>query len=711
MIALAAALLHSMVPVAPLPHSGEDPCRTFDQEVVQPGRFGAQDQATLADLGASDLSVASPFVGISPDRAWIAFVVIRANPALNAYCQRLVVLPIAGDGAPMEVDRGGEFIRDDYPLRHFASVKAGWAKPNQPRFSPDGTKVAYLKRVGGSTQVWVADPLGKAAARKVTSLPDDVDRFAWSDDGAGFIVESRPAIRLRAQAIADEAASGFLFDERFSPQIASHPIPIGETQPAYSFTDLAGAAVRPASSAETRLLAPSRPSGVPEQARTIRLSGDGSLAWLQPERPDRLIGPSNLVVRLADGQRMTCGTKERCASIRDLWWSEDGKSLVLLRASGWANSVTSLLRWDAERPDPEVLLETEDVLVGCVLDARELLCGREGASQPRRLVAFDITTGAERVVFDPNPRLANAEFGTVGRLRFRNAFGTESFADLVLPPTHQHGDRHPLVVVQYNSEGFLRGGTGDEVPIHALANRGFAVLSFDRPAFAPAALQARTAEELRRTNRLDWLDRRNVQSSLEAAIALALETGTVDRDRMGISGFSDGGSTVQWSLINSDLFRAASMGSCCEDLYSFPTAAGPGFTDFARDMGYKYFEPGVEKFWKPMSLILNVGQVTVPILIQSADSEYEGGLDVVETYSHAGRPIELHIFPDETHIKWQPAHRLAVYERTIDWFEFWLRKRVDCSPRKASQYERWLRMAGAPPTEGLTCIDTGPSDP
>ena len=38
-----------------------------------------------------------------------------------------------------------------------------------------------------------------------------------------------------------------------------------------------------------------------------------------------------------------------------------------------------------------------------------------------------------------------------------------------------------MVVVQYDTRGFLRGGTGDEYPIQAFANRGYAVLSFRRP--------------------------------------------------------------------------------------------------------------------------------------------------------------------------------------------------------------------------------------
>jgi dipeptidyl aminopeptidase/acylaminoacyl peptidase len=286
--------------------------------------------------------------------------------------------------------------------------------------------------------------------------------------------------------------------------------------------------------------------------------------------------------------------------------------------------------------------------------------------------------------------------------------GVESFADLVLPPDHRAGERHPLIVVQYRSRGFLRGGTGDEVPIQPLAARGFAVLSFDRPDFPPEAYLATSEAEIRTLSEDAWADRRQVQSALEIAVQRAIDTGAVDSTRMGISGFSDGGSAVQFALINSDLFKVASMGSCCEDLYSFALAAGPRFTDYLRDMGYPYFEPGTETFWQPMSLLLNVDRIDVPILIQAGDSEYEGSLDVIETFSHNDKAIELYVFPDESHVKWQPAHRLAMYERVTEWFEFWLMGRMNCDPSHERQYARWRAMEGGLSRQRLRCY-AGPS--
>ena len=705
-LALSLAAVQALLPGAEHPAPAADPCALFERPADQtPGavrQISAMDLVQIADIGRSGPNPsASPFA-VSPDGKDIAFLVRRANPQVNAFCQQLVVAPMDGSGEEREIARGGEFIRTDFALRNFPSVMAGYAKVITPRWSPNGSLVAFLRREGGSNQVWLADARGKAPARQASALPDDIDDFVWTPDGDALIVTTRPERRLQAEAIDQEARGGFLFDERFAPQFSDSPIPTGPLKSEYTRIELASGVASEATPAEIALLVPDRPTGLPESARSFAKGPDGLLAWTETTDPDRLISPTRLVIDRGDGTTATCDT-ERCSGTMQLWWSAKDRRLYALQKTGWAENMTQILEWDADEPAPRRVLLTEDVLVGCAPAERELVCAREGAARPRRLVGIDLETGRERLICDPNPEFGRIALGKVQRLRFRNAYGVESYADLVLPPDHKPGDRHPLVVVQYISHGFLRGGTGDEVPVHVLAARGFAVLSFARPDFVASAMQAGSELELRRANRIDWIDRRSVQSSLEQAIALAVATGSVDAERMGISGFSDGTSTVQWALINSSLFKAASLGACCEDIYSYPLAGGPAFTDFGREMGYRFFEPGTEEFWKPMSLVLNADRIDVPILIQTGDSEYEIGLDVVEAFRRRGKAIELYVLKDEPHFKWQPAHRLAIYERSAEWFEFWLMHLVNCDPAKAAQYRRWKAMKGAPPAEQLRC--------
>jgi dipeptidyl aminopeptidase/acylaminoacyl peptidase len=685
----------AIIPLTLAPSPRADPCVRFDAEAPPASRpVEIRDLAQLADIGRSEPSPSpSPF-GVSPDNRQIAFVVRRGNPDANGYCQRLLVMPLDASAPPVERDRGGEFIRDTFDLRNFSAMAAGWTKAVTPRWSRDGHTIAFLKRIDGSTQVWLADAAG-TKARQATAMPDDIEDFAWSEDGTGLIVVTRPALRHELEAIAEEAKTGYLFDDRFGPHFANQPLPTAPHPAEYTYWSLGGNAPRPATAAEIERIVPSRPSGVPLSARLFAAGSGGQLAWTEPRDTRQLLSPSKLVIADEAGKRWTCADR-RCEGVSGLWWSRDGRTLHFLQRPGWPYSQSGLYAWTLGSAEPRAVLVTDDALVGCARPAREVICAREASTRPRRLVAIDPQSGHEREIYDPNPGFARLRLGSVKRFHLRNAYGQDSHADLILPPGHRKGERHPLVVVQYVSDGFLRGGLADEVPIQALAARGFAVLSFSRPDFMPQTLAAPTELEMRRANRQDWADRRNVESSLEIAIQRAIATGAVDADRMGISGFSDGSSTVQWALINSKLFKAASLGGCCEDMLAYPLTGGPAFQRWGREMGYRFFEPDAAAFWKPMSLVLNADRVNTPILIQTGDTEYEAGLDVVAAWQMRGNPIELYVLDQEGHFKMQPAHRLAMYERTLEWFEFWLMGRMNCDPAEAARFARWRAMKNAP---------------
>jgi hypothetical protein len=96
--------------------------------------------------------------------------------------------------------------------------------------------------------------------------------------------------------------------------------------------------------------------------------------------------------------------------------------------------------------------------------------------------------------------------------------------------------------------------------------------------------------------------------------------------------------------------------------------------------------------WHRVSVTLNADQIEAPLLMNAADSEYFGGLDVVTALEQLGKPEEMFVYPGELHVKNQPAHRREIYERNVDWFRFWLKGEQDGNPAKAAQYERWRRL-------------------
>lgn len=706
MVIVASALILAASIAAPLASAAPDPCAAFGSAARMASTvkrsITARDLVTIGDIGRADPFDYSPSpFEVSPDGKKIAFVVRRANPDTNSYCQRLVVTSMAGSGTTHIIDSGGEFIRPLFELRNLPAVRAGYAQVITPHWSPDGASIAYLKQVGGRTQVWLVS-VDRPGARQATNSPTNITDFRWTPDGHGFVIATRPSLEKAEKAIADEARTGYHFDARFSPMMSNQPFPVGNFPTEYFHVDLATKAIQPATTAEAALIETSLRTDRPESARSFVKNARGDRAWTEKRLPQQLFSPLQLRIHWNDGRSVLCASAP-CSRIRHLWAGPSGDTVFFLTREGWSHAETALYRWSSGDPAPTRLMATTDALIGCSLVDAEFVCAEEGPVTPRRIVAIDLSGQHTRLIYDPNPRFRGLKMGAVQRLRYRNRFGMECYSDLVLPPDHKPGEKHPLIVVQYTSEGFLRGGTGDEFPIQLLAAKGFAVLSFERPFDPPGTEGATSGLDYRRRMRKGWIDRRSVESAIEGGVRAAISTGAIDSKRIGITGFSEGTAAVQWALVNSQIFKVAALGVCCEDKVAIALNGGIGYEKFAKDMGYRYFEKGEDKFWAPYSLAQNAAHITAPILIQTSDDEYEAGLDVLEEFRKYGNPIDLYVFDHEPHFVWHPAHRMAMYRRFVQWFEFWLQNKIECSPVDKNQYRRWKKMRGAPLTFTSFC--------
>jgi dipeptidyl aminopeptidase/acylaminoacyl peptidase len=640
----------------------------------------ARDIIELNEIGFADGAISGPSpLGISPDGKRIAFVVTRADIEANSYCRGLFILRLEPDARPRVIDSGGEFM----PLLSFTRglrVEVGVQQPVTPVWSPDGRFVAVLKREHGVTQVAILAADGRSSSRS-TKSPVDVTDLWWSRDGKRLIFSSDSGIAAASARIDREAQSGWLYDDRIAPNYGARPrIEASDSRAALQSLDTRGGAVRPA--------------GADDQRREAGhlVSPSGAQAWLAPESPSPVSG-EQLMVKDPRGGAIACNAEACRGRFLGLWWAPGGELLWFLKREGWHRRETALYVWDTRTATPARSLLTEDVLDNCAQAASKLVCTSENSTHPRTIVLVDPATGRRETLFDPNPQFASLALGTVQRLKFRNDRGLEAWADLVLPSGYRGETKLPLVVVQYTSRGFLRGGTGNEYPIFPLAAAGYAVLSVDRPpAIASLDPNLKTDVELNAANEKDWAERRSVQSAILRAVDLAIGTGAVDSQRIGITGLSDGATAARFALLNSDRFAAAAISSCCMERWTLMTYGGIRWAEFNRAIGYPPATVDAPNFWRPVSMILNAGTIHRPLLIQQSDDEYLLSLDALEALREKKEPAELYVFPGEHHVKWQPRHKLAVFTRTLDWFDFWLRCREDPDPAKAAQYRRWTAM-------------------
>lgn len=644
----------------------------------------AEDLVGLTDIGDVSPAFESAGLGLSPDGRYLAFPVRRAHPATNSFCLGILLLDRSNIQAPRLVDRSDELVWGDFDDRGVLESH-DYPRMIRPKWSPDGQWIAYEKSVAGTVQLWRIN-IGDGRTLPVPGTVGRIQDFIWADDQT-IVVARRSGLAEAEAAVTREALTGYHFDARFKPTLSEHPFPLTPGVTDYHAVNVETGKDRPATDLERGLLTPAKPA----DARLAAKGPGDALAWTVDLYP-RYYSPTGLRVRFHGGPLLTCD-ETLCDRISGLWWSQDRERLVFARDDGWGKSQTGIYVWQRGQKHPRRVLVTDDMLLDCKLAKDDLLCAREASLEPRKIVDVRLGDGATDVVYDPNPGFSLLDKGRVERLHWVNPNGTQSYADLIYPVGYHSGKQYPTIVTSYNTRGFLRGGTGDEYPIQLFANHGYAVFSFRHP---PSSLNNLASVP----NRVvatplqyrDWAYRRDVHTAMERGLRLLDERGIRDPAKTGMTGLSDGTSAVQFALLNSRLFAAAVMSSCCQDPDALMTANGLSTSDYFRSIGFPALDDPQLPFWSAMSLTLSARRMSTPLLIQMPGDEFRMALAPYTALREHHQPVDMFVYPGEGHIKQQPAHRLAIYRRNLAWFDFWLKGDAHPATGTLEDLSRWQAL-------------------
>lgn len=659
----------------------------------------ASEQPTQT-ISADDLAAVADLDGmtISPDGRWAAFQVRRPVPDQNRYQMDWYVAPTAGGQARRLADAGNPILPTVAGERFNGFISAP-----PPIWSQDSRWLVYLRKEAGRTQLWRADRQF-SRVEQLTHAAGDVNNAVFSRDGSKLFFEMRMSREQMDAALAEESQSGALFDERFYATYSQNPVApsrdILQSATSLWAYDLANDQQRQATEQErqefTTLRQPLRsapPNSLPPLAAR---SANGLLAWTEARDPDQqgVIPPMTIVARLHGADAPTICTAAACASQRfkGLWWRNE-QELIFLRREGPSSADTALYAWRPQDGTLRLILRTPDLLAEpplngtCDIGQGQLICISESPSYPDRLIAIDLDTGTREVLYDPNPDFARFNLGPAPqRIDVRTPSGAETFGYLVLPPSGRAHERLPLIIVTYRCSGFLRGGTGNEYPIFPFAAERFAVLCLDLPTFDDSKLARLSIEDYDAWARGpgDPIKHR-VQDCIDSAVQQLAAAGIIDPNRVGLTGLSFGAEAVNFAMFRMPTLAAAiASGGEIGPSSAYFYSEGGRSSLRAWGLGSPFSER-----WRALSLTLNAERARAPLLLNVPDRELLFALPVVVALEDAERPVEMHVFQNEYHIKWQPQHRLAIYQRNIDWMNFWIMGREDANPAKQSQYERW----------------------
>jgi len=626
---------------------------------------------------------------LSPDGRRIAFVVTSLSEERDEYLSNIWAVDVAG-GEP----------------RRFT---AGPRRDIEPRWSPDGTRLAFLSERApkNKLQLYVM-PADGGEPTKLTALENGVGSVAWSPDGTRLALvsavggqrepeseeekgKSRPA-RVITSVKYRFNGEGFIYDRRPHVFVVSTDgaAPVQLTDGDFADADptwapdsqsIVFASARHASrddddasdlwripakgGAPQRLTATTGPVALPS------FSPDGrSVAYLA--RPGRNSYGRNvrLFVVPSDGGDAACLTSlldRSCGALpgRPLW-APDGRSIVVAAEDRGDSGLWRVLTSGGEAPARIVGGERALNGFSASADGRLTTFAASSPVAPAEIFVCRADGGDERQLTRLNRTWTETvTLSAPERFRFTRA-GFEVDAWVMRPADVVAGQRYPTLLcihggphTQYGHNFF------DEFQVYAGA--GYAVI-YTNPrgsqgygeAFAQAVIG-------------DWGggDYADVMAALDEALR---RHAFIDPERLGVLGGSYGGFLTSWAVGHTDRFKAA----CSE------RAVNCQYTMFGTsDIGHSFnvAELGGPLPWEDMARYIERSPLTyaksivTPLLIIHSEDDLRCPIEQAEQLFVALKKLRREVrfvrFPGENHEmsrSGKPRHRLERFRHILEWF-------------------------------------------
>jgi len=568
----------------------------------------------------------------------------------------------------------------------------GEKSSSQPRWSPDGKRLAFSSARSGKTQLYLL-PMDGGEAEVLTETKGEIATFAWSPDGTRLAFTMvDPKTEEEEKGIKGKDDARWAFEKPAQRRLWVVPIAKDGNgkREARKLTELDRTVNEFDWSPDSKAIVfshvkspsandwPSADLSVVEvatgQVRVLaataaaeadpHYSADGtSIGFVESSNPPRWAFHSRLALIPAAG-----GVSRALPETFDgqpglIGWSADGQLLY----SETKGTVTSLARQNPADGRITAIPLGQKVAASFVPDASSRFLGITLQSTERPVEAFilDLASAKTIQVSDVNGALAAIPAPRTEVIRWTGAKGQEIEGLLTYPAVYAAGSKVPLVLnIHGGPTGvFIQSFTGAPgiYPIASFAAKGIAVL---RPNPRGSSGYGWT---FRAANHADWGGADYVD--LMKGVDKAIELGVADPARLGVMGWSYGGFMTSWIITQTQRFKAASVGAAVTNLESFNGTAD--IPDFIPDYfdGQAWENPTAYRTHGAMTAVKHV---KTPALIQHNEGDLRvpigQGYEFFNALRHLGVESRMLVFPRQAHGPTEPKATLKTMQTNLDWF-------------------------------------------
>ena len=575
------------------------------------------------------------------------------------------------------------------------------------KFSPNDTLLGYLAPGRGQyseyQQIWTINT-NYRTKRQLTKLKANINDFEWSPDGTQMILvadsisvdkKTKSSVQTQKPIVIDryyfkEDGKEFLGDERQH----LHLLDI-KSRTTRQLTKGTSNEILPSWSPDSKKIAYVTKTGEMDRTNnydvyvleidstnnpiqlTTNLGADSSssrpqwspdgkkIAYLHGGDPALLwYALQELAVIDLDTKINSILTKELDRNVSSPQWSDDGQSIYFVIED---NMKSQLAKYSLTNQKIKKITPSNYYISGWaknyVVRNGKIGLILSNTNSPDEVYFYDGNSLSQQSHHN-SELLSSRKILKTETISFKAADGEELFGMMIKPDNFDPSKQYPLIIRMHGGPVSQYGlyfnydwqlFAANDYVVMGINPRGSSGrgLNFQKMIFA------------------DWgnVDANDISQLADYAISL----GYIDKNRLGLGGWSYGSMLTNYVIAKDQRFKAATSGAGISNILS-----GFGDDQYIRDYITEIGTPwdNTETWLKVSYPFLNANDIVTPTLFLVGEKDYNvpliGSEQMYQALKHLNIPTELIVYPGENHSFSTPSYNKDVLERYLAWYDQYL---------------------------------------